>query len=199
MPKFHEIPIMGTFAYKAEELIDSGQLKHGDFVSLEHEPENSYDSNAVSVKIKGKKIGYIPKNIAEAICNQDFSKFNIKVQNAGKNKDNVYVIVKIPDNFFPKNTVYKNLNQRISDSLGIAGIYVIRNSLNSMEYIGQSCDIGKRWKDHVDDLKKNSHPSKKLLKAFWQYGIDVFEFEILERCSEELDRLDLEKHYILQI
>jgi group I intron endonuclease len=61
-----------------------------------------------------------------------------------------------------------------------AGIYVIRNSLNGDEYLGQTGNFVKRWKDHQKDLNNGRH-SNRHLKFAWQfYGESAFVFEIIE-------------------
>lgn len=76
----------------------------------------------------------------------------------------------------------------------ICGIYLITNKINGKKYVGQSTDILYRWGQHISYINKLRH--KSLLKsAFQHYGIDNFNFEIIEICSpEELD--DKEKYYI---
>jgi len=44
----------------------------------------------------------------------------------------------------------------------IIGIYKITNTKNNKVYIGESNNIYKRWKEHIDDLNNNKHHSKKL-------------------------------------
>lgn len=79
------------------------------------------------------------------------------------------------------------------------GIYKITNKINQKSYIGQSIDIEKRWKDHIkhgfnlNDVK-SEYP---LYRSFRKYGLDNFQFEILEECRiDELD--EKERLYILQ-
>lgn len=61
------------------------------------------------------------------------------------------------------------------------GIYKITNLLNNKCYIGQSCDIKRRWKEH----KKPSNDSI-ISKAIHKYGVENFSFEIIEECEQEL-------------
>lgn len=67
------------------------------------------------------------------------------------------------------------------------GIYKIENMLNGKVYIGQSKNIGRRWTQHKqrsmeNGCKEYDYP---LYRAFRKYGIDNFDFSILEECSEE--------------
>ena len=63
----------------------------------------------------------------------------------------------------------------------ICGIYKITNKVNGKVYIGQSRDIKRRWYEHrkvKGDYDRHSYP---LYSAIEKYGIDNFEFEIIEK------------------
>jgi group I intron endonuclease len=77
----------------------------------------------------------------------------------------------------------------------MVGIYSIRNILNDKRYIGLSTDIEARFKHHINRLKTNTHRNEHLQNAFNTYGIDSFEFMILDECSPEL-LCDKEKYWI---
>jgi len=73
------------------------------------------------------------------------------------------------------------------------GIYAIRNKINGKVYIGQSRNIQKRFKQHLDALERGRHHSKKLQKDFDELGPDKFALEFLELCSSEhLDQKETE-------
>lgn len=64
----------------------------------------------------------------------------------------------------------------------MVGIYKITNTINGKSYIGQSKDIHKRWKREINDstnINSNSY-NYPLMKAFRKYGIDNFNFDIIE-------------------
>ena len=67
----------------------------------------------------------------------------------------------------------------------MCGIYKITNTLNNKSYIGQSVSIYKRWQQHKDGAKKPHHNSAIHL-AMQKYGIDFFEFTVLEECEPSL-------------
>jgi len=68
-----------------------------------------------------------------------------------------------------------------------AGIYKITNSLNTSKiYIGSSKDVDRRFRQHINLLKRGVHDNKKLQYAVNKYGIDNFVFECIEECTEEL-------------
>ena len=67
------------------------------------------------------------------------------------------------------------------------GIYKITNKINGNAYVGLSINIEKRWKSHIE-RSQNEHDKeydKVLYHAFRKYGIDNFQFEILEECKPE--------------
>lgn len=75
------------------------------------------------------------------------------------------------------------------------GIYKITNIINNKSYIGQSVDIHRRWRQEKEDSNNvNNHSyDYPLMRAFRKYGIDNFNFEILEEC--EIDKLNEREIY----
>lgn len=67
----------------------------------------------------------------------------------------------------------------------MTGIYRITNKINGKGYIGQSVDISRRISEHKN-LKRDETLSLK--RAFRKYGVENFNFEVLEECA--LDQLD---------
>lgn len=77
----------------------------------------------------------------------------------------------------------------------VCGIYCIENLVNNKKYVGQSIDIYKRWKDHIDDLEENKHYNVHLQRSWNKYGKDNFKFYVLEEC--DIDKLNqLEVFYV---
>lgn len=77
------------------------------------------------------------------------------------------------------------------------GIYKITNKINGHSYIGQSVQIEKRWiaeKQNAFCQSSNSY-NYPLSRAFRKYGLDQFNFEILEECSREKLN-ERERYYI---
>jgi group I intron endonuclease len=78
----------------------------------------------------------------------------------------------------------------------VSGIYKIYCKENDKTYIGQSCDISRRFAEHKKRLKsqKMKHNCVYLENAWNLYGPDAFEFSIIEECSN--DKLnEREQHY----
>ena len=83
----------------------------------------------------------------------------------------------------------------VSMSKSISGIYVIVNKVNGDKYIGSSCDIKKRWSQHVRRLNNKNHHSIHLQRAWDKYGSNVFSFNVLEHCAEDC-LISVEQKYI---
>jgi group I intron endonuclease len=66
------------------------------------------------------------------------------------------------------------------------GIYSIRNITNGKRYIGQSTNLEDRKRSHFTTLKRGNHFNIYLQRAFLKYGIDNFEFRILEEVPEDM-------------
>lgn len=74
----------------------------------------------------------------------------------------------------------------------MTGVYKITNQKNKKSYIGQSVNIQKRAREHLNSLEKGQHHSILLQRAWDLYGPRFFSFEILKECErEELDRLEI--------
>lgn len=74
----------------------------------------------------------------------------------------------------------------------MVGIYKIENKINGKVYVGQSRDILRRWRQH-----KVSRLQYPLYFAFQKYGINNFEFSVLEECDINLLN-ERESFYIQQ-
>ena len=77
------------------------------------------------------------------------------------------------------------------------GIYQIINKNNEKRYIGSTSEsFRKRFNLHKHHLRNNKHKNSHLQYSWNKYGEDVFEFSILEICSDKLEVLDREQEYI---
>lgn len=65
------------------------------------------------------------------------------------------------------------------------GIYKITNLINQHSYIGKSNNIHRRWEQHKSPYEWGRQPNSILYQAFQKYGIDNFQFEIIEECVIE--------------
>jgi group I intron endonuclease len=62
----------------------------------------------------------------------------------------------------------------------ISGVYCIRNTENGKMYVGSSIHINQRFREHLKYLKKGAHCNDHLQAAFNYYGVESFEFLVLE-------------------
>ena len=69
----------------------------------------------------------------------------------------------------------------------ISAVYKITNTITGDFYIGSSKDVKKRWREHKCQSKWKDNPNKQLYKDMQKYGLDKFDFEILEQV--EIDKL----------
>lgn len=75
------------------------------------------------------------------------------------------------------------------------GIYKITNLIDGKSYIGLSTHIEDRWQYHKTPYNWKREKDKLLYRAITKYGIENFNFEVLEEClPEELS--EKEKYYV---
>lgn len=67
----------------------------------------------------------------------------------------------------------------------ITGVYIIKNKVNNLVYVGQSVDIMCRWWAHKQAAKneKNQTHYTQIHQAMKKLGIDNFYIEVLEECE----------------
>ena len=79
----------------------------------------------------------------------------------------------------------------------MVGIYKITNKENGRSYIGQSVNISKRWKTHINSSYNPdaNQYNTEFHRTIAKYGPDHFIWEVLEECSKE-ELNDKEIYYI---
>lgn len=87
----------------------------------------------------------------------------------------------------------KILNLSSKDLRGRSGIYILHCKTRS--YVGSSKSLYDRLLEHRERLFGNKHSNDFLQKAFNKYGVNEFEYQILEYCNPE-NRIEREKYYI---
>lgn len=76
------------------------------------------------------------------------------------------------------------------------GIYQIKNLINNKIYIGQSTNILSRWNSHKSNYNSHMESSPLLYAAFNKYGVENFEFTILEEIENRELLNEKETYYI---
>lgn len=77
-----------------------------------------------------------------------------------------------------------------------SGIYKIQSNIKPERiYIGSAIHIPDRWAEHLRDLKKNKHHSKKLQYHYNKYGEVDLQFSVLLGCDKE-DLIKTEQYFI---
>lgn len=69
------------------------------------------------------------------------------------------------------------------------GIYALINTTNGKRYVGQSIDIERRWRGHLNELRSGRHGNSHLTNAWKTYGQNSFNLEILQECEGDKELL----------
>lgn len=79
----------------------------------------------------------------------------------------------------------------------LAYIYSITNSINQKVYIGKTLKANpyQRWKEHLRCANKKTKEKRPLYSAMKKYGVENFQFNIIEKCADNLSS-EREKFYI---
>lgn len=75
-----------------------------------------------------------------------------------------------------------------------AGVYIIRNNINNMVYVGSSINIINRLNWHYSALSSKKHYNTILQNSVNKYGLDVFDFIPIINCPPEY-RFKLEQWF----
>ena len=67
----------------------------------------------------------------------------------------------------------------------ISGVYKITNTVTGDFYIGSSKDVKQRWAHHKIPSSWNKHPNNPMYQDMQKYGIDKFEFQVIEEVEAE--------------
>lgn len=69
-------------------------------------------------------------------------------------------------------------------SSAVCGVYQIRNTKTGKVYIGSSNNIGRRWREHLSELRAGAHFNDRLQRDWGQFGEGAFRMEVVEECNE---------------
>lgn len=78
-------------------------------------------------------------------------------------------------------------------------VYLFRNRLNNKIYVGQTYDIYGRLTKHISSSKKKGGRKMYFHKALDKYGIDNFDFSVLEEYPSEKEALTGEVYWIARL
>lgn len=69
-------------------------------------------------------------------------------------------------------------------------IYMIRNTINDKKYIGKTeqYDVHIRWKEHIKCINREECKNRALYMAFNKYGLENFEFSVIEQTENTCER-----------
>lgn len=76
------------------------------------------------------------------------------------------------------------------------GIYIIKNTINKKFYIGSSENVYRRLQNHKSALKRQKHDNQLLQRNWDKYGINCFEFLLLEKIEKLKDLLPREQGWL---
>lgn len=79
--------------------------------------------------------------------------------------------------------------------INMVGVYIITNNITDKEYIGSSVDVERRFIEHKTPKAGGNN---QLHTDIQKYGVDNFEFKILEECGKEVLRAR-ELYYIKKL
>ena len=65
----------------------------------------------------------------------------------------------------------------------IIGVYKITNTVTNDFYIGSSNNVKRRWREHKYYIKCKNHPNNQMYQDMQKYGVDKFDFQILEEVE----------------
>lgn len=88
------------------------------------------------------------------------------------------------------------MNEDVKNKKIVSGIYMIWNNVSQKFYIGSSINVHYRWTKHKRLLVIGNHPNIKLQNTFNKYGIDTFEFFVLELVEDKNNLLTREQYWI---
>lgn len=78
------------------------------------------------------------------------------------------------------------------------GIYKVINKATGNFYVGKSKSILKRFYDHKNAIKSGKHINAKINEDVEKYGLEAFDFEVIEYCSvEQLNQKEIDYIYAL--
>lgn len=79
-----------------------------------------------------------------------------------------------------------------------SGVYIIINTNNKKIYIGETTNLESRFIEHLRKLLSRRHVNEHLQNAVNLYGIETFEFDVLEFCNS-IDTKKKEHYWVTHL
>lgn len=82
---------------------------------------------------------------------------------------------------------------------GVYKIVVLKGSLVGRAYIGSAKNVSNRLSKHIEEMRCNKHHNSKLQNVFTKYGLEAFEFHLVEYVPADMPVPELrilEKSYM---
>jgi group I intron endonuclease len=76
------------------------------------------------------------------------------------------------------------------------GIYGLVNTIDRKIYVGSAIDLEQRRRNHFSELNRNVHYNVYLQRAVNKYGIENFEFKVLELVEEKTKLIEREQYWM---
>src|SRR5437016_4715151 len=73
------------------------------------------------------------------------------------------------------------------------GVYLIVHKESGFAYVGQSNNIRRRWKEHLEQLHGGSHHNRELLELWRKHGRAAFEFQVACTAPDGLSPLETQR------
>jgi len=186
--------LKGTKHYGAYEAYRQNVLYGGAKLELKAEPQNPYDSNAVSVWIGKTKLGYINRDLAAKyqtiVLSEQITSCMISSLELASNGSKVEVYVRISY----QDEIRAGI-QNDHDIPSTSGVYEVRLDRGRC-YIGSTYNLKLRRSQHLSQLQSNTHVNVHLQRDYNFLGDASVKFSVLaQSVSVEAARI-LEKEEI---
>ena len=79
-----------------------------------------------------------------------------------------------------------------------AGVYRIDNKESGVCYIGSALNFYRRWRRHHNELNKKIHSNEHLSRAWERYGVNAFQWSVIEVTEPTREALLLREQYWLE-
>lgn len=94
------------------------------------------------------------------------------------------------------NCIFLNVFKIDENFKNVCGIYIIYNKINKKCYVGQTKNLYKRCKEHINSLNNNYHYNKYLQRSYNKYGSNNFDVYGIEIVNNESRLNECELKYI---